>query len=175
MNKSNQGFFLLEALLAILIFSLGILAMVAMGATAMNAQSDAQYRTEAAAYANEIATQMWLNMNRPSVNDAAYVGGTAKINQMNAALALFAHQQTTDPAIDCKFTGSQSSSPVIAAWVQEMTDPTSQRRLPGATSEMQQILVDTSTGTNQVTITLCWQAPSDKVRRKHTLITYING
>ena len=45
---SQAGFFMLEALVAILIFSLGILGLVAMGSVAINAQNDAQYRTEAA-------------------------------------------------------------------------------------------------------------------------------
>ena len=54
---SQHGFFLLEALIALLIFSLGILGMVGMGGAAIAAQSDAQYRTEAANYANEIAMQ----------------------------------------------------------------------------------------------------------------------
>jgi len=43
--QSQQGVFLIEALLGILIFSLGVLAMVALGTTAVSAQSDAQFRT----------------------------------------------------------------------------------------------------------------------------------
>ena len=44
----QRGMFLLEALVGILIFSIGILALVAMQATAITAQADAQYRVEAA-------------------------------------------------------------------------------------------------------------------------------
>ncbi|MGZ5716211.1 MAG: type IV pilus modification PilV family protein, partial [Caldimonas sp.] len=62
MKKPQQGVMLIEALIAILIFSLGILGMVAMGGVAIAAQSDAQYRTEAANYANEIASQIALDM-----------------------------------------------------------------------------------------------------------------
>ena len=43
---SQGGFFLIEAMVAILIFALGILGLVAMGGTAVSSQSDAQYRTE---------------------------------------------------------------------------------------------------------------------------------
>ena len=59
MKKTSQsGMMLIEALIAILIFSLGILGMVAMGSVAIAAQSDSQYRTEAANYANEIASEI---------------------------------------------------------------------------------------------------------------------
>jgi len=44
LERSQAGSVLLEALIGILIFSLGILSMVALGATAVNVQADAQYR-----------------------------------------------------------------------------------------------------------------------------------
>ena len=50
--RAQRGVFLIEALLAILIFSLGILTLVAIQTTAISAQSDAQYRSEAANLAN---------------------------------------------------------------------------------------------------------------------------
>ncbi|MBK7423202.1 MAG: prepilin-type cleavage/methylation domain-containing protein, partial [Propionivibrio sp.] len=61
---SQQGVFLIEALIGILIFSLGVLAMVALGTTAVSAQSDAQYRTEAANLATEIASEISLHADR---------------------------------------------------------------------------------------------------------------
>ena len=42
-------------MVAILIFALGILGLVAMGGTAVTTQSDAQYRTEASSLADAIA------------------------------------------------------------------------------------------------------------------------
>ncbi len=177
MRQHAQGFFLLEALLAIFIFSLGVLAMVAMGATAIGAQSDAQYRSDAATFANEIATQIWLSMPRPTA--ASHTAPSTRDAAIVAALNNFQHQLTTNNTalgVPCKFTGPASASPVVASWVAEMTDPTKPHSLPGATAEMQQIVIDTSaTGNNQVTITICWKAPSDKFERKHTLITYVNG
>ena len=46
-SRRQRGFFLIEAMVAMLIFALGILGLVAMGGTAVASQSDAQYRTEA--------------------------------------------------------------------------------------------------------------------------------
>lgn len=59
MRKQQSGVMLLEALIAILIFSLGILGIVGMQASAMSASRDAKYRTDAGLLANEIIGQMW--------------------------------------------------------------------------------------------------------------------
>ena len=57
----QRGSVLLEALVAILIFSVGILAVVGMQATAVKAASDARHRSEASLLANELLGQMWVS------------------------------------------------------------------------------------------------------------------
>lgn len=52
---------LLEALMAILIFSVGILAIVGMQAAAVNAVGDAKYRSDATILANELIGRMWAS------------------------------------------------------------------------------------------------------------------
>ena len=59
--SSQQGVVLLEALIGILIFSLGILALVAMQAVSVSNVSNARCRTEAAFLANEIISQVWVD------------------------------------------------------------------------------------------------------------------
>ena len=59
--RQQSGVILLEALLAILIFSLGILALVGLQAAAVKQSADAKYRTEAALLANEVIGQMWVS------------------------------------------------------------------------------------------------------------------
>ena len=63
MNRTHrqQGVMLLEALIGILIFSVGILALIGMQATAMRATIDAKYRSEASFLANEVLGQMWVS------------------------------------------------------------------------------------------------------------------
>ncbi len=167
MNRSRQaqkGVFLLEALIAILIFSLGILGMVAMGGTAIAAQSDAQYRTEAANYANEIAAAIALDMA-----PATY----------NAQLANYAHRPVDGGY--CVFGGGASAETVVTDWVDRVSGVTDPKRgLPGATFTSEQIAVDQSVaGHNKVTITICWQPPSSAAipfapMHRHVLVTYIN-
>lgn len=69
------GVMLLEALIAILIFSVGILALVAMQGLAINYTSEAKYRSDASFLANEIISQMWVD--RANLANYAYPGGTA--------------------------------------------------------------------------------------------------
>lgn len=58
LRKAQNGVMLLEALIAILIFSLGILGLVGMQASAVRASRDAQFRSEAGLLANELIGEM---------------------------------------------------------------------------------------------------------------------
>jgi len=55
---------LIESLIAILIFSMGILALVGMYSSAVSRTTDSQYRIEAANHANRILGQIWANVDR---------------------------------------------------------------------------------------------------------------
>lgn len=58
MRKHQSGAMLLEALIAILIFSLGILGVVGMQAAAVNASRDSKFRSEAGLLVNELVGEM---------------------------------------------------------------------------------------------------------------------
>ncbi len=60
-HHAQQGAFLLEALIGILIFSLGILGIVGLQAQAMRFTNDAEYRAEAVYLANSLISQMWAD------------------------------------------------------------------------------------------------------------------
>jgi len=68
----QRGATLLEAMLGILIFSLGILALVGMQALAVKRVTDAKYRADASFFANEIVGEMWVN--RANVANYVYAG-----------------------------------------------------------------------------------------------------
>jgi len=68
----QRGATLLEALIGILIFSVGILALVGMQSLAIKHMSDAKYRSDAAFFANEIIGHMWVN--RANLGTYAYPG-----------------------------------------------------------------------------------------------------
>jgi type IV pilus assembly protein PilV len=76
-KKTQSGVALLEALVGILIFSIGILALMGLQAQSIRNTVEAKYRNEAAYLANQIIGQMWVERS----NLAAYdTGGGANPN-----------------------------------------------------------------------------------------------
>lgn len=69
-TRKERGFTLLEVLVSILIFSIGVLGMVAMQARALQNASDAQDRNRASALANELAGNMWAYRSGDTVGNA---------------------------------------------------------------------------------------------------------
>ena len=70
--KRENGVMLLEALIAILIFSIGILAVVGLQAVSIKNVTDAKHRTEAAFLANKLLSQMWTDAG--NIASYAYPG-----------------------------------------------------------------------------------------------------
>lgn len=73
--KGQVGSMMLEALVAILIFSVGILAVVGMQTAAVKAASDAKYRSDASLLANELIGQMWVSDRVAANMQANFQGG----------------------------------------------------------------------------------------------------
>lgn len=67
MQSSQQGVVLLEALIAVLIFSIGILAISGLQGTMIKNTSDAKYRADAAFIAQQRLGAMWANPTDLSV------------------------------------------------------------------------------------------------------------
>jgi type IV pilus assembly protein PilV len=59
--RTQHGIALLECLMALLIFSVGLLGLLGLEARVMNISVDSENRGRAALIASEIASQMWLN------------------------------------------------------------------------------------------------------------------
>ena len=136
----QQGALLLEAIVAILIFSIGILSLMGLQATAIKFSDDAKYRTDAAFLANKVISQMWL-------------GDLTQLNTfaLNSAVA------TT-----CGGGAIPATSSPVYGWATSDL----KNALPGAAADHQKIVVNPD---NSVTVTICWQTPTDKVW--HNFIT----
>jgi type IV pilus assembly protein PilV len=144
-KRAQGGMMLLEALMGILIFSIGILALIAMQARSINVLADAQYRIEAVNLSNRLLSQMWVNADPGNPADCNFSGGAAPSN------------------IVAKW----------ADLINDAANGGARPLLPGANASMQQILVDTG-NSNRVIITLCWRAPNDTEPHRHTVVGYIN-
>lgn len=162
--SSSSGAMLVEALIGLLIFALGILALIGMQGTAIRTAQDARYRTEAVNYAQDLLSQILVNVNRTSTASLA------------ASLATFQHQPGGS---NCAYTGAVSTSTIVTSWAGLVTGtsgitPPPRLPLPGTTTAMVQVLVDTSAGAyNQVSISVCWRAPDDPAPRRHLLVSYV--
>ncbi len=71
-RRLQQGSLLLEALISILIFSLGVLAIVGLQVSSVNLSSDAKYRADASMLASQYVGKMWEDLavavSAPSVS-----------------------------------------------------------------------------------------------------------
>jgi len=62
LKQQQRGVMLLEALIGVLLFSIGIIALMGMQASALANVSESKYRTEAAFLANEMVAEMNRNV-----------------------------------------------------------------------------------------------------------------
>jgi type IV pilus assembly protein PilV len=128
-RKAQRGVALLEALVGILIFSIGILAMMGLQAHSIRNTVEAKYRNEAAYLANQIIGQMWVDR----ANMADYdTGGGANAN-MTAWRTRVAN---TLPGI----TVGATNSPTIAVAASQVT-VTLFWKMPGSDSTTRQLSI----------------------------------
>ena len=72
----QEGFLLIEVLVAILIFSIGILAVVGLQAVMIKGATEARYRTIASFIAEERVAQIWADPN----NAVAYLENATDVS-----------------------------------------------------------------------------------------------
>jgi type IV pilus assembly protein PilV len=87
MPRSQRGVMLLEALVAILIFTIGIIAVMGMQVASINEVTQAKFRTDAAYLANQIIGRMWIDQpNLANYASVGFAGRTAWNNTVAATL-----------------------------------------------------------------------------------------
>ena len=156
----QSGVMLIEALIALLIFAIGILGIVGLQAAATTASSDAKYRSEAALIANELIGQMWVSDRTQAT-----------------LLAAFSSSPTAGPGYTAwAWVGTNTASPGT------QTAPalgTVLERLPGAISNPPTVAIvqDSTTivPTNVVTVTVFWQSPNDTTLHNYVAVAQIGG
>jgi type IV pilus assembly protein PilV len=148
-SQRQCGVVLIEALVSILVLSLGILGLIGLQGSLASATAEAKYRADAALLADQIISMMWADTR--------------------SNLSTYAHKETGS---NCNFSGSASANATVTKWIGSSEDAgTLLAALPG-TNGAQQIVVGRN---NQVTVTLCWRAPHDSKTHMHTTVAQING
>ncbi len=77
--QRRRGFLLLEVVVALLLFSLGLLGMVKLQASASQLSVDAEDRSRAALLANEMVASMWAQRTL-QVDDATKLAWQTKVS-----------------------------------------------------------------------------------------------
>lgn len=133
----QKGVMLIEALIAILIFSIGILAVVGMQSIAIKNVTESRSRSEAAFLASELLAQMWIDQNI----------SPAGANTSNVTVGNYDYQGT-------------GSVPVrLAGWVGRVN-----AKLPGSTQagvKPKVTITNASASGATVKIELFWQQPEE--------------
>ncbi len=145
----QRGVSLLESLLAILIFSIGILAIVSLQATSVKTTTDAKLRADASFYASQIVALMWA--------DAANINAYA----LNAGGA------------PCGPGGNASGNANVSNWINQLNVANNPNGLPGAMALAQQINVVATADplVQDVAVTVCWSSGTET--RRFTLNTTV--
>lgn len=79
-RAGQSGVMLLEALIAILIFSLGVLALVGLQSVSIKQSSESKYRADAVMLANELIADMWVGDRSFANLTAQYTTGGPAFN-----------------------------------------------------------------------------------------------
>jgi type IV pilus assembly protein PilV len=144
--RRQSGVMLIEALIALLIFSVGILGIVGMQSAAVQASGDAKYRSDAALLANQLIGRMWVSDRTQATLQTAY--------QTNGA----AYQAWAWTGAGG--TGTQTA-PATGTVMQVLPGVTAAANLPTVVITPNPGSTPTSIPNNVVTITVFWQAPKD--------------
>lgn len=155
---SQQGALLIEVLVAILIFSVGILGLVGLQASAVKASTDAKYRSEASLLVNALIGRMWVSNRTQATLQAAFAGGTGG----------------SDGASYTQWTQGANANPPTAGSVFQV--------LPGAQSNPPTVVITAiapgvaaSQPSSLVTVTLFWRAPSETVLHSYVAVVQVGG
>jgi type IV pilus assembly protein PilV len=142
----QSGVMLIEALIALLIFSIGILGIVGLQAAATSASIDAKYRSEAALLANKVIGDMWASDRTQATLQGAFKGG----DPANSAGPNFS---------------STPNGAAYAAWAAAVcaTLPCPPGQPPRIAIGVSGVATNlaTVTPTNLVIVTIFWQAPHE--------------
>lgn len=105
LRPGQSGFMLLEALIAILVFSLGVLALVGLQTVSIKQSGESKYRTDAMMLANEVIAEMWIGDRSFANLNAQFATGGPAFNAWLARVqqslpGVVANQTTVTPAPD---------------------------------------------------------------------------
>ncbi|MCY4745622.1 type IV pilus modification protein PilV [Pelomonas sp. UHG3] len=153
-RHAQSGVMLLEVLIALLIFALGVLGLVGLQANAIKQSGQAKYRADATLLANELIGQMWLSGRTFAILQAGFSSAGTGGAQYNAWKARVA----------AALPGADSQPPTVA--LQAIP------RLPTLVAGVE--TPSTLPPGTRVTITMRWKAPGEPTGDPHHSLVLVN-
>ncbi|MCA3242726.1 MAG: type IV pilus modification protein PilV [Rubrivivax sp.] len=86
-RRGARGVVLIDVLIAVVVFAVGVLAVMALQATAVQQSSQAKYRADATMLANALISRMWLTDRQVATLDATFATGGAGYDEWLATVA----------------------------------------------------------------------------------------
>ena len=133
------GFMMLEVLVALLVFALGVLGLVGLQATAVKQAGQAKFRSDAALLANELIGQLWMGDRTLAAMKTKY--GSADLGD--------GYKAWRDKVV-AALPGAQANQPVVTM----VAIPPLPASAPGGP-----VLTDSV----RVTVTVKWEAPGENL------------
>lgn len=159
----ERGVTLLEALIAVVIFGIGTLALVGMFARSIGTARDSQFRTEAAVYAAELLNAISGAVDRDPSTGEVIPSGTAN------SLDRFTIKTSGGLCAFSPQTGTLH--PLVGAWKTKVRGAAG-LPWPDATVPVQ--VVADPADHNRVTVTICWRPPGEAVANHHVVSGHVN-
>lgn len=146
-QTKQNGNTLLEALVALLIFSIGLVGILGIQLSSIKNSIDAKYRSDASFLANQIIGQMWVD--RSNIDNYAY----------------------NDSGATCGSTTSGGAGNTnVTNWLGNLDSV-----LPGTALAKSKIEISTPIATTKlVKVTICWQSPKDTSAHNFAMTAQIN-
>lgn len=136
----QAGVMLLEAMVAILIFSLGVLSVIQLQAVSIRQASSAEYRSMASMLANDLVSRMWSADRTPAVLQTNFGSGTSGAGYTQWLATVL-----------------RSGLPNISADLGTLPTVTFVSVPSGAAG---------GTASSQATVTIYWKEPGDTTRKR---------
>jgi type IV pilus assembly protein PilV len=145
-KNKQRGMALLEGLIALLIFSIGIIGLMGLQAAAIGNLTDSKLRVDASFLANQIIGHIWSERD----NAAQY------------------HYNNTAASANCDPAAPPSGvNATVCNWLQNV-----RIMLPDAANQLQEIAVtNVATGVNDIQVIVRWRSPRDPSGQSHSFVT----
>lgn len=153
-SAKQAGIVLIDAMIAIVIFSIGILGMVALQGSAIEMTTASSYRINAAMLTDHVIAQMWASDLTKLPND--FKGSKGKGGAGYTAWF---------DALDCTIQPQQRFHNCLPGV----------KANPPSIDVVRQAISHTGNTEYQVTVTVYWQAPTDHSVHKYVSVTAIGS